>query len=154
MISEAVIAAIAAGLGSVIGIIGKVIVDVIKAKKAPDESDLGIKEDLEAEKVIAAQQRQEFHTAIDNLTEIMNERFTQLDEKIDGMKAQTEQHRNIAIVELRHSITEVYYKYCDKKSFSHNIKEDVCSLYEAYTKLGGNSYVHEIYDEMMTWEVK
>lgn len=153
MISEAVIAAIAAGLGSVIGVIGKVAVDIIKAKRAANESD-EIKEDLETEKAIAEEKRKEFYEAVNKLNETMNERFTQLDEKIDGMKAQTEQHKNIAIVELRHSITEVYYQYCDKKSFSHNMKEDVCSLYEAYSKLGGNSYVHEIYEEMMTWEVK
>lgn len=153
MISEAVIAAIAAGLGSVIGVIGKVAVDIIKAKRAANESD-EIKEDLETEKAIAEEKRKEFYQAIEKLNETMNVRFTQLDGKIDEMKSQTDQHKNIAIVELRHSITEVYYQYCDKKSFSHNMKEDVCSLYEAYSKLGGNSYVHEIYEEMMTWEVK
>ena len=153
MISEAVIAAIAGGLGSVIGVIGKVAVDIIKAKRAASESE-DIKEDLETEKAIAEEKRKEFYEAVEKLNETMNERFTQLDEKIDEMKAQTDQHKNIAIVELRHSITEVYYQYCDKKSFSHNMKEDVCSLYEAYSKLGGNSYVHEIYEEMMSWEVK
>lgn len=153
MISEAIITAIAAGLGSVIGIIGKVAVDVIKAKRAASESE-DIKEDLETEKVIAEEKRKEFYEAVEKLNETMNARFTQLDGKIDEMKAQTDQHKNIAIVELRHSITEVYYQYCDKKSFSHNVKEDVCSLYEAYSKLGGNSYVHEIYEEMMSWEVK
>lgn len=153
MISEAVIAAIAAGLGSVIGVIGKVAVDIIKAKRAASESE-DIKEDLETEKAIAEEKRKEFYEAVEKLNETMNTRFTQLDEKIDEMKAQTDQHKNIAIVELRHSITEVYYQYCDKKSFSHNVKEDVCSLYEAYSKLGGNSYVHEIYEEMMSWEVK
>jgi hypothetical protein len=35
-INEVIIAAIAAGLGSVITIVGKVIVDIIKAKKEPD----------------------------------------------------------------------------------------------------------------------
>jgi flagellar motility protein MotE (MotC chaperone) len=153
MISEAVIAAIAGGLGSVIGVIGKVAVDIIKAKRAASESE-DIKEDLETEKAIAEEKRKEFYEAVEKLNETMNARFTQLDEKIDEMKAQTDQHKNIAIVELRHSITEVYYQYCDKKSFSHNVKEDVCSLYEAYSKLGGNSYVHEIYEEMMSWEVK
>jgi phenylalanyl-tRNA synthetase alpha subunit len=153
MISEAVIAAIAGGLGSVIGVIGKVAVDIIKAKRAASESE-DIKEDLETEKAIAEEKRKEFYEAVGKLNETMNARFTQLDEKIDEMKAQTDQHKNIAIVELRHSITEVYYQYCDKKSFSHNVKEDVCSLYEAYSKLGGNSYVHEIYEEMMSWEVK
>lgn len=48
--NEVIIAAIAAGLGSVITIAGKVIVDIIKAKKEPDQSDLELKDELEREK--------------------------------------------------------------------------------------------------------
>lgn len=48
--NEVIIAAIAAGLGSVITIVGKVIVDIIKAKKEPDQSDLELKDELEREK--------------------------------------------------------------------------------------------------------
>lgn len=53
---------------------------------------------------------------------------------------------------LRHSITEVYYKYKDKKKFPNNVKQDICFLFSAYERLNGNSYVHEIYEEMMQWD--
>jgi hypothetical protein len=33
-------------------------------------------------------------------------------------------------------------------------KDDLCSLYEAYTSIGGNSFAHELYEEMMGWDVK
>ena len=48
--NPALIAAIAAGLGSVIGVVGKVIVDVIKAKHEPDQADLELKDELAREK--------------------------------------------------------------------------------------------------------
>ena len=48
--NEVIIAAIAAWLGSVITIIGKVIVDIIRAKKEPDELDLELKDELQREK--------------------------------------------------------------------------------------------------------
>lgn len=154
MLDTVAIGAIATAIGSVIGVIGKVIVDVYRAKKEPDESDLKLKEDLENEKAIAAQQRQAFHDAIDEIRNMVIEQYKNLGEKIDKIDSKTQQHKNIAVVELRHSITEVYYQYREKKCFPLNAKEDVCSLYSAYTELGGNSYVHQIYDEMMTWETE
>lgn len=45
--SEALLAAIFAGIGTLVGVIGKVIVDIIKAKKEPDESDLRLKEEVD-----------------------------------------------------------------------------------------------------------
>ena len=129
--NEAIIAAIAAGGGALVAAIGKVIVDVIKAKKEPDNSKLNI--------------------AIEELVDKFNQRFDELDKKINE---NNKNWNDINLVELRHSITEIYYKYCDEKSFPRNMKEDVCSLYAAYVKLGGNSYIHIIYEEMMGWEVK
>lgn len=58
------------------------------------------------------------------------------------------------ICALRHSITGIYETFKEEKYLPINVKQDLCSLYEIYTKLGGNSYVHEIYETMCTWEVK
>lgn len=143
--NEALIAAISAGGGALVAAIGKVIVDIINAKKQPDNSQVSI--------------------AVEELTEKVNRGFIELDQKFNEsnnyleevnqkINDNNEKWEEINLVELRHSITEIYYEYCDQKSFSHNMKEDVCSLYAAYVKLGGNSYVHEIYEEMMDWEVK
>lgn len=122
MVSEALIGAAFGGAVLVIGKIGDVIVNIIKAKKAPDQDDLNLKEEFEAEKAIAAQSRQEFAEALEKMSSDMNEGF-------EEMRKSFEKNKQIALVELRHSITEIYYKYCEEKSFSHNVKEDVCSLY-------------------------
>lgn len=65
-----------------------------------------------------------------------------------------EETREINRSELRHSITEIYFEHCDEKMIDMNTKNDLCSLYEAYSKIGGNSFAHELYEEMMTWQVK
>ena len=48
--NEVIIAAIAAGLGAVITAVGKVVVDIIKAKKEPDEADEQLKQEMDEEK--------------------------------------------------------------------------------------------------------
>ena len=48
----------------------------------------------------------------------------------------------------------IYEKYKDRKVLPGNTKNDLCSLYEAYTLLNGNSYIHEIYEEMMKWDTE
>lgn len=55
---------------------------------------------------------------------------------------------------LRHSITRIYEEYKDNKTLPSNVKEDLCSLYENYLKLGGNSYVKQITNEMLGWKVE
>lgn len=147
MVSDALIGAAFGGIVLVIGKVGDVIVNVIKAKKAPDQNDLNLKKEFEEEKALAAQSRQEFTEALEKISNNMDEGFAE-------MRKNFEKNKQTSLVELRHSITEIYYKYCEEKSFSHNVKEDVCSLYAQYKDLGGNSYVHEIYNEMMEWEVK
>ena len=54
---------------------------------------------------------------------------------------------------LRHEITLIYEKYRDKKEIPMRLRENLCILYEDYSKRGGNSYVKTIYEEMMDWRV-
>lgn len=80
----------------------------------------------------------------------------QMDETVKLLKRienRLTEQQQADICTLRHSITSIYEKYKEKKHLPVNIKEDLCSLYEIYTKLGGNSYVHEIYETMCKWEV-
>ena len=58
------------------------------------------------------------------------------------------------IVSLRHSITTIYEEYKSRKKFPIHTKEDLFSLYEEYERLGGNSYIHTIVNEMKTWETE
>ena len=71
--NEVIIAAIAAGLGSVITIIGKVIVDIIRAKKEPDESDLELKDELQKEKEKNDEAISTFKTVITDINSSIEE---------------------------------------------------------------------------------
>lgn len=55
---------------------------------------------------------------------------------------------------LRHSITSIYQTYLPKKALPERVREDLMSLYNAYHNLGGNSYIHQIYEDMMEWSVE
>lgn len=163
--NEVIIAAIAAGLGSVITIIGKVIVDVIKAKKElikaekePDQADLELKDTLqrEKEKNDAAIQAftdfgKEIKGAVEELKSEITQKIEEMDERIESYRKET---REINRSEIRHSITQIYFEHCDDKTLDMRTKEDLCSLYNAYSSIGGNSFAHELYEEMMTWQVK
>jgi hypothetical protein len=74
-----------------------------------------------------------------------------MNEKITDYREET---RNINKSELRHSITQIYYARKDEKALDLRTKDDLCSLYEAYSSIGGNSFAHELYEEMMNWDVK
>ena len=55
------------------------------------------------------------------------------------------------IVMLRHDITSVYEHYKDAAVIPKVVYESTMNLYDKYQKLGGNSYVHEIVEEMKGW---
>lgn len=56
------------------------------------------------------------------------------------------------VVLLRNEIVSIYNSHRADKKFGKNEKENVFSLYEKYTEYGGNSYVHNLMDEMEKWE--
>lgn len=145
--TTALLSAIFTGSGILIGAIGKVIVDVIKAKKAPDASDLQLEERMDQQKVAC-------NNVITQLSNDVEHGFNELKQSIAEMNKVIEFAEKNQMVSIRHSLTEIYYRYQKEKIFPHNIKQDVCFLFEAYESLGGNSYVHELYEEMMTWKTE
>lgn len=76
----------------------------------------------------------------------------ELEEKIDILMKEKDENKARAIVTYRHSITNIYEKYKEEKKLPGYVKQDLCSLYEQYEKLGGNSYVHMIVAEMQSWD--
>lgn len=85
--NEVIIAALAAGIGSIITIIGKVIVDIIRVKKEPDEADLELKNELEKEKEKNDNAISTFESVATELRasiENVNENVNQLQEKIEN----------------------------------------------------------------------
>lgn len=58
------------------------------------------------------------------------------------------------LASLRHSITDIYETYQNDEALPLHIKKDLCSLYENYIKLGGNSYIVELFEIMHSWKIK
>ena len=79
----------------------------------------------------------------------LSERLDKVDSKLDNFAAQ---QKSINVVSLRHSITQVFYSYRDKKEIPGAIYQSTMNLYDQYKALGGNSYVSEEIEEMKNWE--
>lgn len=86
--------------------------------------------------------------------QIVTEKVEEVKTLLTGLKADIEKNQEATRASLRHEITYIYEKYKDRKVLPGNTKKDLCSLYEVYILLNGNSYVHEIYEEMMKWDTK
>lgn len=72
-------------------------------------------------------------------------------QKVNTLIEENEKSKTRDLVSLRHSITGIYENHKAEKHLSEHVKADLFSLYEQYVKLGGNSYVHSIMEEMKTW---
>ena len=118
------IVAIIAALGGTAGL-----VSIINAFKQPKRSDQEV-QDL----VLKAIEKSD-----------LNQKFKDINDRLDS-------HLESQLSILRHEITEIYYKYLENKEIPAHTKQDLCYLYEQYEKLGGNSYVKQIYLEMQNWK--
>lgn len=152
----AIIAAIVGGISATIGALGTVIVNIIRAKKEPDETDLELKNNLEKEKEKSdaaietftefgkdiKASIEELKNKIDDLETQARGRFDQIDDKFLEVEGTNDDM-------IRNTLTHIYFKYKDDKKIPHYEKENMLHLSARYK---GNSYVHTIIDEMKTWE--
>ena len=118
------IVAIIAALGGTAGL-----VSIINAFKQPKRSD----QEVQA-LVLKAIEKSD-----------LNQKFKDINDRLDS-------HLESQLSLLRHEITSIYYQYLEEKKIPTHTKQDLCYLYEQYEKLGGNSYVKQIYLEMQNWE--
>lgn len=79
--------------------------------------------------------------------------FTKIDKEFQKIHDFNEKSEHSDICILRHEITLIYENYREKKEIPSRMRENLCSLYEDYSSRGGNSYVKQIYNEMLTWKV-
>ena len=91
----------------------------------------------------------ELKAEISSSLEKLSERLDDVDSKLDDFAAE---QKSINIVSLRHSITQVFYSYKDKKEIPSAIYQSTMNLYDQYKALGGNSYVSEEIEEMKNWK--
>ena len=48
---------------------------------------------------------------------------------------------------------KIYYKHVDEQTIRQYELENFIKLYEAYRSLGGNSFIIDVYNEILTWKV-
>lgn len=120
---EAIVAIIAA-LGGTAGL-----VSIINAFKQPKRSDQEV-QDL----VLKAIEKSD-----------LSQKFKDINDRLDS-------HLESQLCLLRHQITSIYYQYLEEKKIPAHTKESVLMMYNQYEKLGGNSYVHTIVEEIKSWE--
>lgn len=54
---------------------------------------------------------------------------------------------------LRNHITSIYFRHCEEKTIMEWEYENLTRLYTQYKKLGGNSFVDKIWNEVQSWKV-
>ena len=85
--------------------------------------------------------------------EATHDKFETITNHLGEIDAKLDEEQKHKVVILRHEITLIYEKYRLSKRLPQRIKQNLCSLYEQYQSLGGNSYVSTIVNEMLEeWE--
>lgn len=154
MMSEAIIAAIAAGVGVVLTGLGTVIVNVIKAKKETTKDlELQYQHSENLVKLTSSmtdvnEKINEFRNEVVPILSGLSKDVDRIDRKLEDFHTEWKDYN---IVMLRHDITSVYQHYKDSAAIPQGIYQSTMELYDKYSKLGGNSYVRDIVEEMKGW---
>ena len=149
--SEALIAAIGAGIGAVVAAVGTLIVNTIKAKKQKT-GDLELQYQHQERLVeLTSGLRQDLNQTLEELKEHFDdikESFNSLENKVDQFHSEQNQ---INLSMLRHDIVQVYEFYKEKEAMPLAVYESTMNLYDKYKAAGGNSFIDEIITEIKKW---
>lgn len=74
-------------------------------------------------------------------------------EKIIGRRREEAEEREATKCLLRNDIVEIYFHKCDKAQLHQFEYENLAMLYDSYKKLGGNSFVDKIWENIQSWEI-
>lgn len=141
-------------IGAIIGAIGTAIVGIIKAAHGRNQNkqDQHLHEEnlvkLSFSMTNVNQAISELRSEMTSLFNGFSKDLDKLDRKLDDFHSEWKDYN---VVMLRHDITSVYEYYKDSAAIPKVVYESTMSLYDKYQGLGGNSYVHEIIEEMKTW---
>ena len=89
--------------------------------------------------------RDELNTKIDNLTGLVEKQVEQNEQQ----KLELEKQSDALMCSLRTSILSTYYQYHTSEAIPVLEKECFAKSCETYFAMGGNSFVHGCYDEIM-----
>lgn len=142
-------------IAAIIGAVGTALVSIIGAAKKRSQNR---KDQLDHEENLVKlsssmtnvnQAISELRNEIMPMLNGMSEDLDRVDRKLEDFHTEWKDYN---IVMLRHDITSVYEHYKDAAAMPKIIYESTMNLYDKYSSLGGNSYVHEIVEEMRQWE--
>lgn len=88
------------------------------------------------------------------IIDIQTEHDKEIKKLLEEINDKVAINKDGTLASLRHSITDIYETYKGEQSLPLHIKKDLCSLYENYIKLGGNSYIVELFEVMHNWKIK
>ena len=94
--------------------------------------------------------RDNINHKIDNLMELMEKQIVQSND----MKEEIEKQNNALQATLRNCILNIYYKQMRQGYITMYEKENVRMLFEQYTKLGGNCFVHECVQQLNSLPIR
>ena len=75
---------------------------------------------------------------------------------IKEIKQRNEEEDEVLRCLLRTDILNMYFKHIerDQKYLIQYESENLHKMFDAYVNLGGNSFIQDIYDTMVSWEVR
>lgn len=141
-------------IAGIIGAVGTALVGIIGAfkKRSQDRKDQLDHEEnlvkLSSSMTNVNQAISELRSEMSSLLKGMGRDIDRIDRKLEDFHSEWKDYN---IVMLRHDITSVYQHYKDSAAIPQGIYQSTMELYDKYQSLGGNSYVHEIVEEMKTW---
>lgn len=94
------------------------------------------------------QEISEIRKMINDLTNGISKDLDRIDRKLEDFHSE---QKDLNIAMIRHDIVQVYEYYKSSAAMPTDIYESTMSLYDTYKKLGGNSFITEIVDEMKKW---
>ena len=141
-------------IGAIIGAIGTAVAMIIKSLFTRNQNSKD-RMDHEENLIKLSSSMTNVNQTISELRNDMLSLFRGMSKDIDRMDRKLEdfhsEWKDYNIVMLRHDITSVYEHYKDSAAMPQGIYQSTMELYDKYLKLGGNSYVHDIVEEMKTW---
>lgn len=142
-------------LAGIIAAVGVALVNVIKALYSRNQNK---QDQLQHEENLI-----KLSSSITNVNQVISELKAEIIPMLNGLSKDLDrvdrksedfhtEWKDYNIVMLRHDITSVYEHYKSSAAMPKAIYESTMNLYDKYSNLGGNSYVHEIVEEMKTWK--
>lgn len=141
-------------IGGIIGAVGTALVGLIKAAYSRNQNKKDQMDHEENLLQIGATMNN-VNQEISELRRTLNDCFTGLSKDLDRLDRKLEDFHseqtvyNVAMI--RHDIVQVYEFYHSAASMPTDVYESTMNLYDMYKKIGGNSFVDGLIEEMKRW---